>query len=63
MIKTSSQNSFQPTSQFLRRRAHAGVFGGNGWRGTGKGSSTTLKNKLKKIAEVYTDIQESNNLV
>lgn len=28
--KTLSQNSLWPTSQFLSRRAHAGVFSGNG---------------------------------
>lgn len=42
--KISGQNSWQPTSQFLRQRAHAGVFGCSGWRGMGKESSATLKN-------------------
>lgn len=55
--KTLSQNSLQPTSQFLRRRAHAGVFSGNGWRGMGKASSTTLKKT--KLIEVYRDTQKA----
>jgi len=45
MKKTLSQNSLQLTSQFQRRRAHAGVFVGKGWRGMGKESSNILKNK------------------